>query len=108
MNPHMWLNPATRRNVVQLQLDGVRFVGPAHGEMAERGETGPGRLVEVPDLIVAIENAMAPSRGEQSPSQAATSSSPAVRRTNRSIRCATLQTAHRGSRAKNSLPPQPA
>ena len=67
MNPHMWLNPATRRNVVQLQLDGVRFVGPAHGEMAERGETGPGRLVEVPDLIVAIENAMAPSRGEQKP-----------------------------------------
>ena len=67
MNPHMWLNPATRRNVVQLQLDGVRFVGPAHGEMAERGETGPGRLVEVPDLLVAIENAMAPSRGEQRP-----------------------------------------
>ena len=67
MNPHMWLNPATRRNVVQLQLDGVRFVGPAHGEMAERGETGPGRLVEVPDLIGAIENAMAPSRGEQRP-----------------------------------------
>ena len=57
MNPHMWLNPATRRNVVQLQLDGVRFVGPAHGEMAERGETGHGRLVEVPDLLVAIENA---------------------------------------------------
>jgi phosphopantothenoylcysteine decarboxylase/phosphopantothenate--cysteine ligase len=59
MNPRMWLNPATRRNVAQLQRDGVRFVGPAYGEMAEAGEAGPGRLVEVPDLIVAIETAMA-------------------------------------------------
>ncbi|AGK60000.1 phosphopantothenoylcysteine decarboxylase/phosphopantothenate/cysteine ligase [Hyphomicrobium denitrificans 1NES1] len=56
MNPHMWLNPATRRNVEQLKRDGIRFIGPAVGEMAERGEAGPGRLVEVPDLLTAIEN----------------------------------------------------
>jgi phosphopantothenoylcysteine decarboxylase/phosphopantothenate--cysteine ligase len=55
MNPAMWLKPATKRNVVQLKADGVRFIGPATGEMAERGEAGPGRLVEVPELIEAIE-----------------------------------------------------
>jgi phosphopantothenoylcysteine decarboxylase/phosphopantothenate--cysteine ligase len=55
MNPRMWLAPATRRNVALLQADGVHFVGPDTGEMAERGEAGPGRLVEVPRLIEAIE-----------------------------------------------------
>src|SRR6476469_7043848 len=34
MNPRMWLNPATRRNVAQLAADGLTFVGPNHGEMA--------------------------------------------------------------------------
>jgi phosphopantothenoylcysteine decarboxylase/phosphopantothenate--cysteine ligase len=51
----MWLHPATRRNVEQLKRDGIRFVGPTIGEMAERGEAGPGRLVEVPDLLAAVE-----------------------------------------------------
>ena len=55
MNPHMWLAPATRRNVALLEADGVRFVGPETGEMAERSEAGPGRLAEVPQLIEAIE-----------------------------------------------------
>ena len=55
MNPRMWLNPATRRNVALLQADGVHFVGPNVGEMAERGEAGPGRLAEVPELLDAIE-----------------------------------------------------
>jgi phosphopantothenoylcysteine decarboxylase/phosphopantothenate--cysteine ligase len=55
MNPHMWLAPATRRNVALLEADGVRFVGPEAGEMAERGEAGPGRLAEIPQLIEAIE-----------------------------------------------------
>ncbi len=53
MNPRMWLNPATRRNVAQLQRDGIRFVGPNTGEMAERNEAGPGRLAEVPEIIAA-------------------------------------------------------
>lgn len=57
MNPAMWRHPATRRNVAQLKADGIRIIGPAVGEMAERGEAGPGRLVEVPDLIAAIEGA---------------------------------------------------
>src|SRR5262245_10257299 len=61
MNPRMWLNPATRRNVALLQADGVRFVGPNTGEMAERGEAGPGRLAEVPELVEAIQGLLAPS-----------------------------------------------
>ena len=60
MNPRMWLNPATQRNVKQLKADGVHVVGPASGEMAERGEAGPGRLVEVPELIAKIEQILAP------------------------------------------------
>ena len=31
MNPAMWEHPATRRNVAQLQADGVRLVGPEPG-----------------------------------------------------------------------------
>jgi len=58
MNPHMWLATATRRNVALLEADGVRFVGPEVGEMAERGEAGPGRLAEVPQLIEAIESVL--------------------------------------------------
>lgn len=59
MNPRMWLNPATQRNVATLEADGMSIVGPAVGEMAERGEAGPGRLVEVPELIAAIEARLA-------------------------------------------------
>ncbi len=59
MNPRMWLNPATRRNVALLEADGVHFVGPNVGEMAERGEFGPGRLAEVPELLDAIEKLLA-------------------------------------------------
>ncbi|MCH9808699.1 MAG: bifunctional phosphopantothenoylcysteine decarboxylase/phosphopantothenate--cysteine ligase CoaBC [Alphaproteobacteria bacterium] len=55
MNPRMWQNPATQRNVTQLKADGATFVGPETGEMAEAGEAGPGRLAEVPELIAAIE-----------------------------------------------------
>jgi phosphopantothenoylcysteine decarboxylase/phosphopantothenate--cysteine ligase len=63
MNPRMWLHPATRRNVAQLQADGITFVGPGVGEMAERGEAGPGRLAEVPELIEAITALLSPSSG---------------------------------------------
>ncbi len=59
MNPRMWLNPATVRNVRLLESDGVTFVAPETGEMAERGEAGPGRLAEVPKLITALEEKLA-------------------------------------------------
>ena len=42
----MWAHPATRRNLAQLTADGVRFVGPNAGEMAEAGEAGTGRMAE--------------------------------------------------------------
>lgn len=59
MNPRMWLHPATRRNVAQIVADGATLVGPGIGEMAERGEAGPGRLAETTELIAAIEQRLA-------------------------------------------------
>ncbi len=55
MNPMMWSNPATRRNVALLKEDGVTFVGPAQGEMAEAGERGLGRMAEPLDIVAAAE-----------------------------------------------------
>jgi len=55
MNPRMWLHPATRRNVDLLTADGISFVGPNTGEMAERGEAGPGRMAEPAEILAAIE-----------------------------------------------------
>lgn len=54
MNPRMWLHPATRRNATTLAVDGVHFVGPNTGEMAERGEAGPGRMAEPLEILDAI------------------------------------------------------
>ena len=59
MNPRMWMHPATQRNVAQLQKDGIRFVGPNIGEMAERDEAGPGRLAEVPEIMAAANKILA-------------------------------------------------
>lgn len=59
MNPRMWQHPATRRNVALLRADGIGIIEPAIGEMAERGEAGPGRLPEVSDLVAAIETKLA-------------------------------------------------
>ncbi len=62
MNPAMWSHPATRRNVARLAEDGVRFVGPAAGEMAERGEAGVGRLAEPMAIVEAALAILAPDR----------------------------------------------
>ena len=59
MNPRMWQHPATRRNMAQLEKDGVLVVGPNSGAMAERGESGPGRMAEPPEILAAIELALA-------------------------------------------------
>jgi phosphopantothenoylcysteine decarboxylase/phosphopantothenate--cysteine ligase len=53
MNPHMWTAKATQRNLAQLAADGVRLVGPARGEMAERGESGLGRMAEPLEIAAA-------------------------------------------------------
>ena len=53
MNTRMWFHPATARNRARLEADGVRFVGPDDGPLAE-GESGPGRMAEVPQIVAAI------------------------------------------------------
>lgn len=58
MNLHMWLHPATLRNVERLHADGILFVGPREGSMA-CGEYGPGRLAEPPEMLAAIVDALA-------------------------------------------------
>jgi len=54
MNVQMWAHPATRRNRATLESDGVRFVGPNAGRMAEP-ETGPGRMAEPHEIADALE-----------------------------------------------------
>jgi phosphopantothenoylcysteine decarboxylase/phosphopantothenate--cysteine ligase len=53
MNRQMWESPATRRNLAQLEGDGVTVVGPDAGDQA-CGEVGMGRMVEPQVLLEAI------------------------------------------------------
>lgn len=55
MNPAMWAHPATRRNYAALLKDGVVFVGPNRGEMAESDEAGEGRMAEPLEIAAAAE-----------------------------------------------------
>ncbi|MCW4115804.1 bifunctional phosphopantothenoylcysteine decarboxylase/phosphopantothenate--cysteine ligase CoaBC [Aurantimonas sp. MSK8Z-1] len=63
MNPAMWSHPATRRNLDILSGDGVRFVGPRAGEMAEAGEAGLGRMAEPLEIVAALEALFASAGG---------------------------------------------
>ena len=63
MNPRMWAHPATRRNLAQLAADGIAVVGPNAGEMAERGESGTGRMAEPLEIAAAAEAMLASARG---------------------------------------------
>ncbi|HKC32240.1 MAG TPA: bifunctional phosphopantothenoylcysteine decarboxylase/phosphopantothenate--cysteine ligase CoaBC [Xanthobacteraceae bacterium] len=63
MNPRMWAHPATRRNLARLSADGIAVVGPNAGEMAERGESGTGRMAEPLEIAAAAEALLAPARG---------------------------------------------
>jgi phosphopantothenoylcysteine decarboxylase/phosphopantothenate--cysteine ligase len=60
MNPLMWNNAATRRNVMQLRRDGIHTVGPNAGEMAEAGEAGVGRMSEPTEIAAATEHMLRP------------------------------------------------
>lgn len=55
MNPRMWSHTATQRNRTTLENDGITFIGPAKGEMAESGEAGEGRMAEPLEIVAAIE-----------------------------------------------------
>ena len=56
MNPAMWSNKATQRNLAQLIADGVTLIGPHEGEMAEAGESGTGRMAEPLEIAASAEN----------------------------------------------------
>ena len=71
MNPRMWQHPATRRNVARLAADGIAFIGPDIGEMAERGEAGPGRMAEPLEIAARIEEMLRPSSPNPSPRRGA-------------------------------------
>jgi phosphopantothenoylcysteine decarboxylase / phosphopantothenate---cysteine ligase len=60
MNPLMWQNPATRRNLALLRRDGVTMIGPNTGEMAEAGEAGIGRMAEPLEIAEAAERLLRP------------------------------------------------
>ena len=54
MNPKMWSAKPTMRNVETLKRDGVFFIGPMAGEMAETGEAGLGRMAEPLQIVEAV------------------------------------------------------
>lgn len=62
MNPLMWSNAATRRNVAQLVKDGAHLVGPNAGEMAERNEAGTGRMAEPLEIADAALRLLKPAK----------------------------------------------
>ncbi|MBR0871568.1 bifunctional phosphopantothenoylcysteine decarboxylase/phosphopantothenate--cysteine ligase CoaBC [Bradyrhizobium tropiciagri] len=64
MNPLMWNNPATRRNVLQLRRDDVHTVGPNAGEMAEAGEAGVGRMAEPTEIAAAADRMLRPPKAQ--------------------------------------------
>jgi phosphopantothenoylcysteine decarboxylase/phosphopantothenate--cysteine ligase len=59
MNPEMWRNPVTKRNVGTLKGWSHSFVGPAAGLMASAEEQpGVGRLAEEAEIVAAVEQAL--------------------------------------------------
>ncbi len=68
MNPKMWEAKATQRNIATLKEDGIVFIGPMAGEMAEKNEAGVGRMAEPLQIVEAVErlldNTAKPLRGK--------------------------------------------
>lgn len=60
MNPLMWSNMATRRNVATLTERGAILVGPNSGAMAEAGEAGVGRMSEPLEIAASAEQLLQP------------------------------------------------
>ena len=63
MNPRMWANKATQRNLAQLISDGIALVGPNEGEMAEAHEQGSGRMAEPLEIAAAVERLLTRTTG---------------------------------------------
>jgi len=64
MNVRMWNHAATRRNLAQLEADGVHIMQPDEGEMA-CGEYGPGRLPEPLAIFGEIRRLLSPGQRAQ-------------------------------------------
>ena len=69
MNPAMWHHKATQRNVRALKEDGIHFIGPNKGEMAEADEAGYGRMSEPMEIVEKVgrllDNNPKPLRGKR-------------------------------------------
>jgi phosphopantothenoylcysteine decarboxylase/phosphopantothenate--cysteine ligase len=61
MDSDMYQHVAVQENLARLRDRGVHIVGPASGELAS-GLVGPGRLVEPPEIVEAIEKLLAPTQ----------------------------------------------
>ena len=106
MNPRMWANKSTQRNLAQLIADGVALVGPNEGEMAEANERGLGRMAEPSGNCGGRRKTFVGRNDEICCKVSACSLRPA-QPTSRSIRCATSPIAHLASRVTPLPPPQP-
>src|SRR4051812_46908657 len=60
MNDAMWEHPAMRDNVARVRARGVTVLEPGTGALGSIGEHGAGRLPEPPELLAAVEAALAP------------------------------------------------
>jgi phosphopantothenoylcysteine decarboxylase / phosphopantothenate---cysteine ligase len=58
MNNHMYEHPAVRANLATLRERGVTVLDPGTGALGSKGEWGVGRLVEPPELLAAVEDAL--------------------------------------------------
>jgi phosphopantothenoylcysteine decarboxylase / phosphopantothenate---cysteine ligase len=59
MNSHMYEHPATQANLELLRSRGARIIDPGTGRLASKGEWGVGRLAEPPEILAAVEAALA-------------------------------------------------
>ena len=59
MHTEMWANAATQANVALLRQRGIRFVGPASGQLTGN-DSGPGRMAEPEDIAEAALAALRP------------------------------------------------
>jgi phosphopantothenoylcysteine decarboxylase / phosphopantothenate---cysteine ligase len=59
MNNRMYEHPATQANLELLRSRGARVVDPGSGRLASKGEWGVGRLAEPPEILAAVEAAIA-------------------------------------------------
>jgi phosphopantothenoylcysteine decarboxylase / phosphopantothenate---cysteine ligase len=63
MNSHMYEHAATQANLELLRSRGARIVDPGTGRLASKGEWGVGRLAEPPEILAAVEEALAGGAG---------------------------------------------